>query len=78
MAKAPVSQPESKGIARLIGRLPLGTKLISAGVLLFIVTRIIKWLPLGILGSWVNGFIYPVLLLCIVAGGFLTYRKAKA
>lgn len=77
MAKTPVTKSESKGIARLLGRLPLGTKLISAGVLLFIVTRIIKWLPLGLLGSWVNGFIYPVLLICLGAGAFLTYRKSK-
>lgn len=74
MAKTPVSKASKGGRLR---RLPLGSKLIGLGVALFIVTRIIKWLPLGILGSWVNGVLWPILLLSVIAGGALTYRRIQ-
>jgi hypothetical protein len=54
-----------------------GPSLMALGALLFVVTRIIVWLPLGFLGSWINGVLWPVLLLCLIAGAGLTYRKAK-
>ena len=54
-----------------------GPKLIGLGVVLFVVTRIIVWLPLGFVGTWINGFLWPVILLSIVAGVGMTYLKAK-
>lgn len=59
------------------GRLSLGPKLIGLGVALFVVTRVIVWLPLGLVGSWINGFLWPVLLLSLIAGVGLTYLKSK-
>jgi len=58
-------------------RLSLGPKLIGFGVALFVVTRVIVWLPLGIVGSWINGFLWPILLLSLIAGVGLTYLKSK-
>ena len=55
----------------------MGPKLFGFGAGLYVVTRIINWLPLGILGSWINGFLRPVLVLSIVAGGGLMYIKSK-
>jgi hypothetical protein len=55
----------------------MGPKLFGFGVGLFVVTRIIKWLPLGILGSWINGLLWPVLVLSIIAGGGLMYMKSE-
>lgn len=55
----------------------MGPKLIGFGAVLFVLTRIINWLPLGLLGTWVNGFLWPVLLLSILAGGGLMYLKSK-
>jgi len=52
-----------------------GPKLIGLAVALFVLTRIIVWLPLSIVGSWINGFLWPVLLLSLVAGVGLTYRS---
>lgn len=55
----------------------LGPKLIGLGVVLFIVTRIVKWLPLSIVGSWINGLLWPVLILSVVAGVGLTYASSR-
>ncbi|MGZ0176696.1 MAG: hypothetical protein ACKVIQ_07465 [Acidimicrobiales bacterium] len=55
----------------------MGPKLFGFGAGLFVVTRIIKWLPLGILGSWINGLLWPVLVLSIIAGGALMYVKSE-
>ena len=57
--------------------LPVGTKLIGFGVVLFVVTRIVVWLPLGFVGSWINGILWPVLVLSILAGAGLLYLKAR-
>ena len=57
--------------------LAVGPRLVTLGAVLFVATRIIKWLPLGILGSWVNGILWPVVLVSIVAGGGLMYLKSK-
>ena len=59
------------------GNLPLATRLIGLGVVLFVVTRIVVWLPLGFVGSWINGILWPVLILSILAGAGLTYVRAR-
>ena len=64
-------------MASRINRLPLGTRLIGFGVVLFVVTRIVVWLPLGFLGSWINGILWPVLILSIIAGAGLTYLRSR-
>lgn len=73
MAKVPAKQSSRLSPANLA----MGPKLIGLGVALFVLTRIIVWLPLGLLGSWINGFLWPILLLSILAGGGLTYMKSK-
>jgi len=73
------SLPEPVNSGRLpIGRnLSTGTKLIGFGAALFVVTRIVVWLPLGFLGTWINALLWPVLVLSILAGAGLSYFKAK-
>lgn len=56
--------------------LALGPKLIGVAIALFITTRIIIWLPLGLLGTWINGILWPILLLALVVGAGMTYAKA--
>ena len=73
MAKVP-AQPNAHFSP---SRLAMGPKLIGFGVALFVLTRIVVWLPLGLVGSWINGFLWPVLLLSILAGGGLMYLKSK-
>lgn len=71
----------AKPVTRTSGRSPanvsLGPRLIGFGVALFVVTRIVVWLPLGLLGSWINGILWPVLVLSIAAGAGLVYLKSK-
>lgn len=55
----------------------MGARLLGLGVVLFVVTRIVVWLPLGFVGSWINGFIWPVLLLCLVAGAGLMWISRR-
>ena len=73
MAKVPAQQNARLSPANLA----LGPKLIGLAVVLFVATRIINWLPLGLLGSWINGILWPVLLLSLIAGGGLMYLKSK-
>ena len=73
MAKVPAQQSSRLSPSNLA----MGPKLIGLGVALFVVTRIIVWLPLGLVGTWINGFLWPVLLLSLVAGGGLMYLKSK-
>ena len=54
-----------------------GTKLIGFGVVLFLVTRVVVWLPLGFVGSWINGVLWPVLIVSILAGAGLLYLKSR-
>lgn len=72
MAKEPSTRAPS-----LVSRAGAGPSLIGVGVLLFIITRIVVWLPLGIVGSWINGILWPILLLSVAAGAALTYRKSR-
>ncbi len=73
MAKASVKKSNRSPVANV----SMGPKLIGFGVALFVLTRIIIWLPLGLVGSWINGFLWPVLLLSVIAGAALTYRKSN-
>ena len=73
MAKASVTRSPSRSLANV----SMGPKFVGLGVGLFVVTRIIKWLPLGIVGSWINGVLWPILLLSIVGGAGLMYMKSK-
>lgn len=73
MAKVPAKQTSRLSPSNLT----MGPKLIGFGAGLFVVTRIIKWLPLGLLGTWINGFLYPILLLSVLAGGALVFLKSK-
>lgn len=57
--------------------LSLGPKLIGFGALLFVVTRVVTWLPLGLVGSWINGILWPVLILSVAAGAGLVYLGSK-
>ena len=57
--------------------LSMGPKLIGFGAALFLVTRIIDWLPLSIVGTWINGILWPVLVLSVAAGAGLMYLKSK-
>ena len=66
------SLPESRS-----GKISTGPKLIGFGAALFVLTRIIIWLPLGFLGTWINGVLWPVLILSILAGAGLMYLKSK-
>ena len=58
-------------------KIAMGPKLVGVGVALFVLTRIIRWLPLGFVGTWINGFLWPVLILAVIAGGGLMYFKSK-
>lgn len=72
-----VALSAAQGLAKVRKRFGNGPALLVVGAVLFVLTRIIKWLPLGIVGSWVNGFLWPVVILCVLGGGFLTYRKSQ-
>ncbi|MEM7095051.1 MAG: hypothetical protein AAF567_18780 [Actinomycetota bacterium] len=60
-------------------RLPArpGPLLLATAVSLFLVTRVIVWLPLGFIGTFINGFLWPVILLAGGIGGFLTWRQLR-
>jgi hypothetical protein len=53
----------------------LGPPMLGAAAALFVLTRIIVWLPLGFVGSFINGILWPFILLGVLVGGFLTWRK---
>lgn len=54
-----------------------GPQLIGAGVALFVVTRIVRWLPLGFLGTWINSLLWPVLIVAILAGAGMLFMKSR-
>lgn len=72
MAKVPAQQAPSR-----LSRIGLGPKLIGLGAALFVLTRIIKWLPLDWVDGPINGLLWIAILACLVVGGGLTYLKAK-
>ena len=70
-------EPARSGGLLRSSRFPLGTRLIGFGVVLFVVTRIVVWLPLGFVGSWINGILWPVLIVSILAGAGMLYLKSR-
>jgi len=73
MANPQIEKPSRSPLARL----GLGPKLIGVGVALFVLTRIIKWLPLGWIDGPINGLLWLAILVSIGAGVGLTYFKSK-
>ena len=69
------NQPVTKSSP--LANVGLGPKLIGVGVALFILTRIINWLPLGWIDGPINGALWLIILLCVGAGAGLTYLKSK-
>lgn len=60
---------------RAVTQLGAGPTLLAAGVGLFVVTRVINWLPLGLIDGPINALIWPAIIVCVVVGGGLTWRK---
>lgn len=54
-----------------------GPQLIGLGVVLFIVTRIVRWLPLGFVGTWINSVLWPALILAVLAGAGMLFLRSK-
>lgn len=54
-----------------------GPHLIGLGVVLFVVTRIVRWLPLGFVGTWINSLLWPVLILAVLAGAGMLFLRSK-
>ena len=55
----------------------LGPKLIGVGVALFVLTRIINWLPLGLIDGPINAVLLLGALVSVLAGAGLIYLKSK-
>ena len=53
----------------------LGPQMLGLSAVLFVLTRIIIWLPLGFVGSFINGILWPFIVLGVLIGGFLTWRR---
>lgn len=70
-------RPAKKSAQLSPAKASMGPKLIGFGAALFVLTRIIIWLPLGLLGTWINGVLWPVLLLSVAGGAGLMYLKSK-
>ena len=73
MAKVPANASRRLSTANV----SMGPKLVGFGAALFVVTRIVNWLPLSIVGTWINSILWPVLVLSIAAGAGLIYLKSK-
>lgn len=52
--------------------------MLAVGLALFVLTRVINWLPLGLIDGVINAVIWPVILVCVLGGGFLTWRRLSA
>ena len=75
----PQSANKHGSVARkAVNQFGAGPALLSAGAILFIVTRVINWLPLGLIDGPINALIWPIILICVLLGGFLTYRKMSS
>ena len=53
----------------------MGPPLLGVAAALFVLTRIIIWLPLGFVGTFINGILWPFIVLSLLVGGFMTWRK---
>ncbi len=52
-----------------------GPAILGLGVGLFVLTRIINWLPLGLIDGFLNAILWPAIVVCVGVGGFMTWRK---
>lgn len=73
MSKSKLPATSSKGA--LEGAAP---RLLGGGVALIVLIQIVKWLPLGFVGSWVNGFLWPLAILAILGGAGLYYLRTRS
>lgn len=78
MNQLPDNTPQRSVARRAVSQVGVGPALLSAGVALFIVTRVINWLPLGLIDGPINALIWPIILICVGLGGFLTWRKMSS
>ena len=69
------NQPATKSSP--LASMGMGPKLMGIGVALFVLTRIINWLPLGWIDGPINGVLWLAILVCVGAGAGLTYLKSK-
>ncbi|MGI9604919.1 MAG: hypothetical protein ACR2P0_02150 [Acidimicrobiales bacterium] len=74
---ADLPEPSSSRKLLKVGNTSVDTRLIGFGVLLFVVTRFVVWLPLGFVGTWINGLLWPVLIVSILTGAGLRYLKSR-
>ena len=72
MAKVPAQNAPSR-----LNKIGMGPKLIGLGAALFVLTRIIKWLPLDWVDGPINALLWIGILACVAVGSGLTYLKAK-
>lgn len=47
------------------------------GAVLFVVTRIIKWLPLDWIDGPINALLWLAIIGCLAVGGGITYLSSK-
>jgi len=72
MAKSLAPQSSSP-----LARVPLGPKIMGLGAVLFVVTRIIKWLPLDWIDGPINALLWLAIIGCLAVGGGITYLSSK-
>lgn len=70
-----VERAKSSSIAKRAG---LGPKLIGVGIAGLVLSWVIEWLPLGLMGRWIIGILAPVIFLSFVAGAVLMWVKYKS
>lgn len=73
MAKSQMQKSSGSPLANM----GMGPKLIGVGVALFIVTRIINWLPLGWIDGPINGLLWLAILASVAAGAGLMVFNSK-
>ena len=73
MANAEIEKASRFSLARV----GMGPKLIGVAVALFVLTRIIEWLPLGWVDGPIKGVLWLGILGSLAAGIGLTYLKSK-
>lgn len=64
-------------ITRQSTSLSAGPKLLGAAVALFVLTRIITWLPLGWIDGPLLGLLWLGIIGCVLVGGGLTVMRAR-
>ena len=54
-----------------------GPSLLVFAAGLWVLTRVIVWLPLGFLGTFINGLIWPFIVLSVLVGAVMTWRRNR-